>query len=750
MRFVNIFLFLALHSVSMAQNMGVKLPVSTTPVTTLDVNGSVAFREGPSSLILVNGVNDNIVLGDYSLFRITGPTGAFSITGFLGGQNGRVLTIINATTQVLSLTHQASSTANNQINTGGNTLTVAANGVATFIYNTTLSNWVLSGGQGFTNIAWGLTGNSGTVDGTNFLGTIDNVPFNIKVNNQKAGRIDHLLGNAYFGYQSGNATTSGNANVFLGHQSGMNTTTGSANAALGNAALRDNITGQENVAIGSEALKLNTTGNYNTAVGNNAMIQNATGYSNVSIGYLSLQKNNSGSHNTAVGVYALRENTTGTSNTATGFGAAQNNTTGYYNTFNGYSAGFNNTTGRQNLFIGYESGYSSTTVNDNQYVGHQAGYSNTTGTGNQYQGFQSGYNSTIGANNTFLGYNTGSTNTTGSNNTLLGYQANVSAAALTNATAIGYNAIVGANNSLVLGGMGANAVNVGMGTTTPLYKVHVEEPGGYNGDIAIRLYNTNNSAFLPSLILQTARGTKTLPSAVTSGTILGTVRYGGYDGSAFSDIYAAELRGNATENWSTTAHGTSVNIGTIANGTTTLLDRMIIDQNGRVGIGCAAPAYKLHVNGDGGFLGNVRATGSITAGTSVTACSDLRFKTNIHPLSNALKNVLKMNGVTYDWRIKEFPDWSFNDRKQIGVIAQDLEKLYPELITVDEKGYLSVDYSKITPILIEAVKDLNTENDKLKAEVERLKAENAILNKTVKINSQDIEQIKQMLAKRND
>ncbi len=61
-----------------------------------------------------------------------------------------------------------------------------------------------SGGTG-----WLLTGNAGTVDGTNFIGTTDNVPFNVRVNNQKAGRIDNVSGNTFWGYQAGNANTPG-------------------------------------------------------------------------------------------------------------------------------------------------------------------------------------------------------------------------------------------------------------------------------------------------------------------------------------------------------------------------------------------------------------------------------------------------------------------------------------------------------------------------------------------------------------
>lgn len=58
------------------------------------------------------------------------------------------------------------------------------------------TKWVAFSGNGSNN--WALLGNAGTVDGTNFIGTTDNIPFNIRINNQKAGRIDHLLGNSFF------------------------------------------------------------------------------------------------------------------------------------------------------------------------------------------------------------------------------------------------------------------------------------------------------------------------------------------------------------------------------------------------------------------------------------------------------------------------------------------------------------------------------------------------------------------------
>ncbi len=134
--------------------------------------------------------------------------------------------------------------------------------------------------------AWSLTGNAGTIDGTNFIGTTDNVPFNIRVNNQKAGRIDHILGNAFFGYQAGNSNTTGYYNTASGWRSFYLNTGGYLNTVVGADALYSNIIGNSNTAIGVDALYSNT-GNNNTAAGIMAGQYNKNGSNNIFFGYKS-------------------------------------------------------------------------------------------------------------------------------------------------------------------------------------------------------------------------------------------------------------------------------------------------------------------------------------------------------------------------------------------------------------------------------------------------------------------------------
>ncbi len=104
-------------------------------------------------------------------------------------------------------------------------------------------------------------------------------------------------------------------------------------------------------------------------------------------------------------------------------------------------------------------------------------------------------------------------------------------------------------------------------------------------------------------------------------------------------------------------------------------------------------------------------SGNITISGAYNQSSDVRLKKDIHTLDNALENTLKMRGVSYNWR----SDVS-NENPQIGVIAQEVEKIYPEFVHTDEGGMKSVNYAQMTAVLIEAVKTLNLEIQELKTD----------------------------------
>ncbi len=138
---------------------------------------------------------------------------------------------------------------------------------------------------------------------------------------------------------------------------------------------------------------------------------------------------------------------------------------------------------------------------------------------------------------------------------------------------------------------------------------------------------------------------------------------------------------------------------------------------GNVAVGNGTPTEKLHV------FGNLRVSGTIcnTSGT-IAACSDIRYKKNFSKIENPLQKVMSINGLHYDWRVDEFKENNFSKERQIGFIAQEIEKIFPEMVYTDEKGYKSVDYSRLTPVLVEAIKELKTLNDELKVKNERLES----------------------------
>ncbi len=112
------------------------------------------------------------------------------------------------------------------------------------------------------------------------------------------------------------------------------------------------------------------------------------------------------------------------------------------------------------------------------------------------------------------------------------------------------------------------------------------------------------------------------------------------------------------------------------------------------------------------------------SGTAPTA-SDGRLKENIRPLEKVLEKIDKICGVTFNWNEigKNITHNSAGANREIGVIAQDVETVFPELVVVGNDGYRRVDYAKMTAVLVEAVKELKAENDALKARIEALEAE---------------------------
>ncbi|MGH9948331.1 MAG: tail fiber domain-containing protein [Pyrinomonadaceae bacterium] len=457
-------------------------------------------------------------------------------------------------------------------------------------------------------------------------------------------------------------------------------------------------------------------------IGSQRVLSSNAGSSNIFAG-ANAGAATTGSGNSFFGVSAGAFNTTGASNSFFGSSAGLSNTTGLGNSFFGVSAGRLNTAGNNNSFFGISSG-NETTGSANSFFGRQSRRFNTSGVSNSYFGESAGSNNTTGNFNTFFGKDAGEANTTGSNNTIIGFNANVGADNLTNASAIGSRAFAELNNSLVLGSVnGKNGstsdTNVGIGTTTPNTPLDIETqiiPTDIRADL--RLTNFGRFSYISS---RSSRGTRSGPTAITSDDILLLIGADGYNGSSFTNSAVASIYFVPTENWNPSGNGAAISFITTANGSTTPSTRMTINQDGRVGIGAgivnSSPAQLLDVAGTIRVGPNSVNFGCIEDrdGTVIAgACSsDLRFKKDITSFGSILDNFAKLRPVNFFWRTDEFPDKRFGKSESFGLIAQEVEEIFPELVATDEQGFKLVNYSKLPLYTIQAVNQLKAENDTL-------------------------------------
>lgn len=129
--------------------------------------------------------------------------------------------------------------------------------------------------------------------------------------------------------------------------------------------------------------------------------------------------------------------------------------------------------------------------------------------------------------------------------------------------------------------------------------------------------------------------------------------------------------------------------------------------NGNVGIG-TWPAYPLDVAGQ-------------AHASSFPVSSDVRFKKNVKQLNNVLDKLKQIRGVSFDWNELYESLGRSTGHREIGVIAQEVEAVFPELVTTwSDEEYRAVDYSRLTAVLVEAVKELKAENEALKQRIDVL------------------------------
>jgi hypothetical protein len=367
--------------------------------------------------------------------------------------------------------------------------------------------------------------------------------------------------------------------------------------------------------------------------------------------------------NTAMGGAALLNLTTGENNTAVGQEALVSNTTGSTNTAVGLNALFSNTTATANSAVGFAALFRNTTGTWNSAFGQGALYSNTVGSYNTATGVNALFENTTGEYNTADGVQALYSTTNGQYNTASGYQALYANTTGGGNTAVGATALLSnttaynnsAFGSAALHGNTTGAQNAGLGA----YSLHKNTVG------------SNNVAVGYSAMYNNTSGANNVAIGLNAG-------YNLTSGSNNIDI---------------SNEGSAGDSGTIK-------------------IGAASTQTKTFIAG----IENSKITGAAVYVTSsgqlgVLASSE-RYKTDIAPMGVKSKNLERLRPVTF--HLKSDPHGAL----QYGLIAEEVDKVYPELVIRDEAGQIQgVRYDELTPMLLN---EMQRQKTQLKAIQQRI------------------------------
>jgi trimeric autotransporter adhesin len=455
----------------------------------------------------------------------------------------------------------------------------------------------------------------------------------------------------------------GTNNTFMGVGSGNYTMTGTGNTVVGTDSFTNDTVGTQNVAIGWQALKQNTSGDSNVAIGGSSVLfGNTIGSSNIAIGNSALASNISGNINIAIGTSALYTSTTGDSNIAIGNQTLTNSTVSELIAI-GTNALKENTTGLRNTAVGTSALKNVLTGSNNTAIGHSA--------------LQ---NATIG-DNTAVGSLALKTATTGDRNTAIGVSALENVSTGTSNVAVGYNALkttTGGSNiaigSLALLNAGLTFSNVAIGASTQFNTTTGQGNVGIGGSA---MFENTTGASNIAIGVSALQNNDTGDNNIAIGDNAGSVIVGGDNNIHIAN---AGLIGDSG----------AIKIGT--NGVQTT---------------CAIQGISGATSADGVAV-LVNASGELG-----TTTSSIRFKKDVTDIGDVSNKLYQLRPVSF----KYINDEDEND--QYGLIAEEVEYVFPELVAYKDKQPETVKYHLLTGLMLNEIQKLRKEVDELKANINK-------------------------------
>ena len=382
----------------------------------------------------------------------------------------------------------------------------------------------------------------------------------------------------------------------------------------------------------------------------------------------------------------------GTDNLFAGTDAGTSNSTGIFNAFFGILSGTSNTTGFSNSFFGVTSGTANTTGSNNSFFGVRAGNANTTGGSNSFFGLNAGLHNTTASNNSFFGAFAGVSNTIGSSNAFFGFQA-------------GQSNLLGGRDSFF--GFGAGSLNVA-GARNSFFgtEAGMSNNGQDNSFFGDKAGMLNAQGILNTFIGAGAAEANTTGSnntALGAQTVIP-------EGASFATVIGAGAVPDQSGDNSVTL-GRSVDEVHIPGSLHLFRGRELPTDDLRFttsGAGRFGGTIEL------GMLGTVGAEALCrNVGThKIALCSSsLRYKTEILPFRSGLSLVNRLQPISFTWKEA--------GNRDLGLGAEDVEKIEPLLVTYNDKGEVEgVKYDRVAVVLLNAVKEqqdlITKQNQQLK------------------------------------